>query len=239
MKEKKPVQRKEETCTSGDEWYNACGSFHSQDENCLEEMVMSIPTCSSKVPKIPGLPKIVNLIDFDECNAPPQSWQEPKLVGACYTPENPKFSTPGNSEALEKENQILLKRLACAGELKSIEPSFVQDEVKDKRQMIDELIIKGREVEAKLSKLTTMTFPASELARQVKVLQDLRAQLDKRTTLLDHHESKVQWCEDSCPASEGGRRKTGCLRFKPPRIRESFSSVFQSIFSKRSHEFDM
>jgi len=154
------------------------------------------------------------------------------LVGA--SPEHAKFSTPGNSFHLEKENQILLQRRACAGELKSIGLSFVQDEVKDKQQMIDEFIIKGREVEAKLSKLTIMTFPASELARQAEVLADLRAQLDKRTTLLDHREGEVQWCEDSCLASAGRRRKRGGFRFKPPRIRENFSSVFSQFFQSEA-----
>jgi len=97
------------------------------------------------------------------------------LLGACSSPEHAKISTPRNEEDLEKENQILLQRLAYAEELKKIELSFVRDEVECKQRMIDELLVKSREVEAQLSKWRIVDFQASELAGQAKALENLRS----------------------------------------------------------------
>jgi len=152
-----------------------------------------------------------------------------------------KSSTPRNEEDLEKENQILLQRLADAEELKKIELSFVRDEVECKQRMIDELLIKSREVEAQLSKWRIMGFQAGELAGQAKALENLRSQLDERETLLDYRETEIQQCDDAWLAfsgsSAGGGEKRHCFCFKPTRIRGCVSSIFR-LFSRRRRQLE-
>lgn len=351
MKQQSLRRAKKETYTPGDEWYNEDGLFHSQGENSFQGMVMSpLPVCPAKISKAPGISKIVNLIDFDECDVPvdispheqclrpstlekspemytdtldmqkepvtisleeasivndlgrcgplsleqpslnaptcygtgveellpsrqdtldavnlmdcchadmpfghqvlkkpelAQSHQEPKLPGPYCTLEDAKFSSSRKKEDLQKENQILLQRLADADEEKNIELSFIRDEVEDKQRMIDELIIKSREAEAQLSKLKSLSFQAKEIAEQSKALENLRAQLDERKTLLDYRESEVQRFDDAwrgfSGTHTGSHRSSGlseerhCFSCKAPRIRGRMS-MFRSIFSKRTRE---
>jgi len=131
----------------------------------------------------------------------------------------------------------LLQRLADADELKSIELSRARDEVKNKQRMIDDLLSKSRDVEAQLSKLRIMSFQASELAEKAKALEDLRAQLDERETLLDYQKSKAQVCDDVWlvfRSSSGGQSKKRCsFSFKSLGIRGIFSSMFGECFPSK------
>jgi len=176
---------------------------------------------------------------------PPQSRQGPKFPDVRYTQEHLKLLTSRNEEDLEKQNRILLQQLADANELKNMELSFARDEVEDKQRMINELSIKSREAEDQLCKFTIICFRTSWVAEEVKALENLRTQLDERETLLDYRESEVRRFDDAWRVSIGSRsgnrsssggrsEKRYRLCCKSSSVRESFSSMCRSIFSKQS-----
>ncbi|CAJ1351915.1 unnamed protein product, partial [Effrenium voratum] len=94
--------------------------------------------------------KIVNLVDFGECNPPTRE-------GRLATSAAPGFTMPMRSkgDVLLEEVHFLRQMLADSNEEKRIQVAIVRDEVAEKQRVIDELRHQAAVAEARLQALRT------------------------------------------------------------------------------------